>query len=297
MCRFQKWNTLLTILILGITATSAVLLASTLDQVNLQRGIEVSLPQQIVEPNPGASIVGLSDMPGSFAGFYRIVSRVFFWVIIPILAIIYFASPGNRRRKILLITLFIAIIVLAPPIMQLLTQNAEFEPVQQEVPLVPQAEPGIELAQPESVFAPASPIFGYIVTALIIIPVGIFLYILYSRNKSNDDVDESIQQKTDQALTALDQGQPIENVVIQLYSDMCNYLNQKRGIQRKSYMTPREFQSDLAKYGIPADASNSLTRFFEAARYGNKSFDINTQNQAVQCLVVIKESAANFETH
>jgi hypothetical protein len=236
-------------------------------------------------------------MQGSFADFYRIISRAFFWVIIPILAIVYFASPGSRKRKILFITLILVVIVLAPPILQLLTQNVELQPVEMEVTPVPQADPGMELTQPEIITAPASPILGYVLTAMIILPIGIYLYILYSRNRWTGDGGESIQQKTDQALKALKQGQPIENVVIQLYSDMCNYLNQKRGLERKSYMTPREFQFDLAKYGVPADASDSLTRYFEAARYGNISFDTNTQNQAIQCLVAIKESASNFETH
>ncbi len=295
--KFMSMNKILLFALIILVAATMVILSSSLDQINLHRGMEVSLPQEVFEPNPGASVFGLAEMQDNFASFYRTFSRVIFWVIIPMLAIIYLISPGNRRRKLIFILLTISLVVLTPFVVQLLTQDIDPNVFEPEITPAPEIIQGEIVTPPAISPDSASPTIGYIFSAGLIIAVAIFLGFLYSRDTHNVDDSITIQEQTDQALSALSQGHPIENVIIKLYSDMCEFLNQKRSVQRKSHMTAREFQENLEEMGVPAEASMTLTRFFEAARYGSKRFDQSAQAQAIQCLTTIKESAANFENN
>lgn len=295
--KFMSMNKILLFGLIILAAVTMVILSSSLDQINLRRGMDVSLPQEVFEPNPGTSVFGLAEMQDNFASFYRTFSRFIFWVIIPMLTIIYLISPSNRRRKLMFILLFIALVVFTPFVVQLLTQDIDPNVFEPEITPAPEIIQGEVVTPPATSPDSASPTIGYILSALLIVAIALFLGFLYSRDTHNGDASITIQEQTDQALSALSQGHPIENVIIKLYSDMCDFLNQKRGVQRKAHMTPREFQENLEDMGVPAEASRTLTRFFEAARYGSKNFDRDAQAQAIQCLTTIKESAANFENN
>jgi hypothetical protein len=64
-------------------------------------------------------------------------------------------------------------------------------------------------------------------------------------------------------------------------------LEQEQGIERKDFMTTREFEHLLETAGVPHDPIHQLTRLFEAVRYGNWQPNPVDEQKAIHCLQAI----------
>jgi hypothetical protein len=64
-------------------------------------------------------------------------------------------------------------------------------------------------------------------------------------------------------------------------------LAQEQRIERKDFMTTREFEHLLETAGVPYDPIHQLTQLFEAVRYGNWQPNPVDEQKAIQCLQAI----------
>jgi hypothetical protein len=64
-------------------------------------------------------------------------------------------------------------------------------------------------------------------------------------------------------------------------------VEKEQGIERKDFMTTREFENLLEAAGIPHDPIHQLTQLFEAVRYGNWRPNPMDEQKAIHCLQAI----------
>jgi hypothetical protein len=91
-------------------------------------------------------------------------------------------------------------------------------------------------------------------------------------------------EKARQALIA---GAGLKDVIVQCYIQMSRALKQEKGIERKDFMTTREFETLLESAGIPHAPLHELTRLFDAVRYGNWQPNATDEQKAMECLEAI----------
>jgi hypothetical protein len=89
------------------------------------------------------------------------------------------------------------------------------------------------------------------------------------------------------ALDSLQAGDSFPNAIIRCYVEMGRILDELRQIKRPQAMTPREFADQLVQLGLPRQAITSLTRLFEAVRYGMVEVTPADQAEAIGSLEAI----------
>lgn len=89
------------------------------------------------------------------------------------------------------------------------------------------------------------------------------------------------------SLADLSAGRESTDVIINCYHRMSEVVSHKKNLARKDSMTPAEFAARLEGAGLPGEAVRTLTRLFEAARYGARRPDSKMQHEAVACLTAI----------
>ena len=82
-------------------------------------------------------------------------------------------------------------------------------------------------------------------------------------------------------------GLDLKDVIVKCYRQMSLALEKEQGIERKDFMTTREFENLLEAAGIPHDPIHQLTQLFEAVRYGNWQPNPMDEQKAIHCLQAI----------
>ena len=133
---------------------------------------------------------------------------------------------------------------------------------------------------------------GYIVGFLISIIIGVVFLILLEKNRSISSNLNSIVTKT---IKEIKSGREWDDAVIRCYAKMSSVVSQKRNLDRKKSMTPKEFSQILIETGLPETPVMRLTRLFEKARYGSKSPQMKEADEAIACLSQITDSLETLE--
>jgi len=162
--------------------------------------------------------------------------------------------------------------------------ETEFEPLVQDLPEVPQS--------PLPEFVSDSPnwvvyIIGFIFILLLLSAV----YFLYVRSQKQEDGLELLAEEAQVALNEIQSGLDLRNAILRCYVEMSKILQRERGIQRKKWMTPREFERRLLSSGLPEGPVQNLTYLFEFVRYGGADPSEDQENLAIQCLASIAQSS------
>jgi len=100
----------------------------------------------------------------------------------------------------------------------------------------------------------------------------------------------ALAQEAQGALNALQGGEELRNAVLRCYQGMIRVLRRERGIERRSSMTPAEFEAQLAQTGLPLAEITRLTRLFERARYGSQAPGAAEEAEAIASLQAIVEA-------
>ncbi|MBA3073127.1 MAG: DUF4129 domain-containing protein [Anaerolineae bacterium] len=124
---------------------------------------------------------------------------------------------------------------------------------------------------------------------ILIIIVWLIIYILVYRKKKNKN-NNSLADEAENAIKAIEEGRSIENVIVYCYMRMSEIIIENRGIERESYITPREFETQLVTEGIPLFPVQQLTKLFEEIRYGKKILDHQAKLLALDSLREIRIS-------
>jgi competence protein ComGC len=140
----------------------------------------------------------------------------------------------------------------------------------------------------------ASTLIAFVVGFFIILFLLILVYLFYRRSKvirEDGEELELIAIKAQNALNEINSGADLHNTILNCYIEMSEVLENEKGIRRKFWMTPREFEQRLVSTGLPIQSVQTLTELFEAVRYGGQIPDSVQEAQAVESLEAIVEYA------
>ena len=140
----------------------------------------------------------------------------------------------------------------------------------------------------------ASTSVAFVVGFFIILFLLILVYLFYRRSKDiREDGEELdfIAIKAQNALNEINSGADLHNTILNCYIEMSEILANEKGIRRKFWMTPREFEQRLVSTGLPIQSVQTLTELFESVRYGGQTPDSVQETQAVESLEAIVEYA------
>lgn len=271
-------------ILLSIVAMSAiVILAGGVS--NFDMTSEGQLLPSLPRPEEGA------EGAAPATPILEVAFRVLFTVagaLLPFAIILYLISPEARKR--LLRDLIALLIVLLPLYLLWRAQPGTFETIGGIQ--APQAEPQELPPAPDVTFEPRPQQWLILVVtigvALLVsaLLVGLGWMIWRRRQRPSPSLDQLAQEAQD-AIDAIEGGADLKDTVTQCYFEMMQALEEQRGIKRQRAMTPREFEAELEKLGVPTTQVRRLTRLFEAVRYGDKHLGAEEERQAVISLTSI----------
>lgn len=106
---------------------------------------------------------------------------------------------------------------------------------------------------------------------------------------------EMVTAEAEAALDELRAGAAVRDAILRCYLEMNQGLRQRLGLVREEGMTPREFEEELTRAGLPQHAVQRLTRLFESVRYGRQSGTETDREEAIASLEAIIEYARSQE--
>ena len=132
-----------------------------------------------------------------------------------------------------------------------------------------------------------------VVTGVLLVAGAVVAYFLWRRPWDRPDRGtlEMITAEAEAALDELRGGAAVRDVIFRCYLEMNQGLRRRLGLVREEGMTPREFEEELARAGLPSHAVQRLTRLFESVRYGRQSGTEADREEAVACLESIIDHA------
>ena len=280
MAKYQK---LALIIYLGIAITATIFLSTGLSELDFQPGRSLNLLGLLLQ-----SIRSIGTAPAAASdegGFSLELLRWVFWVGL-ISSIIYaFISPKFRRQLFRTLSTLLTLIVIVYLLADRLHRGDGLS--------TPGGGSGG--SEPGELKFPDPPPFVTDPTAWFLLAVNLFLVLLFLGAillfwrllRSRPDAQTLLVQEAEMALTDLEAGGDLKNVVLRCYVRMSHVLRQSRNIQRGRAMTPREFETHLAQIGLRDEHIRRLTRLFEGVRYGAKSPGPGAEREAINCLKAI----------
>jgi hypothetical protein len=278
------------LLIFSLTIMAMLLLAGGIADILSTPAVVTTTPSK--ESNFMAWLIALFNRGQTW--FLAIFVVLFGIAIISI----FFTRSG--RKWFAWIMLFLALLVLLA-FLQSPQKTVKPTPTLEGTPLTT-VDPTAEVTpMPTGSSLPAEilPIADWFVTlmgvflAILLVGVIALLFFLASRRRPITAFPEAISQEAQLALDALDAGGDFQDTVIRCYVQMSRILEEQRNLKRDTAMTPREFERILIRIGFPADAVLSLTRLFEAVRYGTFHPDAASIQSAINSLeAIVKHSKA-----
>lgn len=132
-----------------------------------------------------------------------------------------------------------------------------------------------------------------VVTVVLLVAGAVVARFLWRRPWDRPDRGtlEMITAEAEAALDELRGGAAVRDAIFRCYLEMNQGLRQRMGLVRDEGMTPREFEEELTRSGLPPHAVQRLTRLFESVRYGRQSGTEADREEAVACLEAIIDHA------
>ena len=229
---------------------------------------------QITDPQP----TGIT-LPTLILPVLLLISAILFLVLISSLI------RMQGIKKIMKLGLYLAIPIILLLVLNKLPSSSQFSTSENAIETVQNPINSYEYAP---LGDPPQSFSTIISIALLIIFTAVIIWALRKR-KMEKEGGNPIADEIQTALNALTVGENLENVIINCYMHMSSIIIEKQGIERESYLTPREFESLLNSIGIPLPPIHQLTALFEKVRYGNKGISDQDEKNAVACLSELKE--------
>jgi hypothetical protein len=282
MVRNQKQ---LLLIQLGIAIIVIILVAGGLSKLHFHSGETLDvlgLLFQNLRPQEAGAPAG-SVGGGAMLGLFNIV----FWVLLAFTLLYAIVSPRYRKQ---LLRSLITILALA----FILSRVTEFQGGREQASEQPL---GSEMLEPAKVSLPEPPPFitnppGWFLVAvngfLVLLLLGVMWY--FWRRLHKPDKKALLAQEAETALSDLEAGGDLKDVVLRCYASMSQVLRESRNVERAKAMTPREFQSHLAEAGLQDQHIQRLTYLFEGVRYGARPSAGRTELEAMACLRAIVQA-------
>lgn len=132
-----------------------------------------------------------------------------------------------------------------------------------------------------------------VVTVVLLVVGAVVVRFLWRRpwDRPPQGTLEVITAEAEAALDELRAGAEVRDAIFRCYLEMNQGLRRRLGLVREEGMTPREFEAELTRAGLPQHAVQRLTRLFESVRYGRQSGTETDREEAVACLEAIIDHA------
>ena len=268
--------------LLILTILIVVFLASGISGMEFQSGI-------IKETERTQTNLVAPKLPDLLSPILYYIFLFTFWVIVPIAVVLFIKFPEFRKlflKRLLYLCLYAFIFFLF--IRKSRGEVPELEKIEDQL-----IDTTIRETQKGAVdfvakVGQADQNFNLLINLVILVVIGVLIWYLYRRFflKPASATDQ-LKAEVEEALSAIQAGVELRNVIIRCYADMSKTLNEQRGLQRKQAMTPREFENQLQEVGLPHTSVHRLTRLFEEARYGNAELGHEAEEEAIDCLTDI----------
>jgi len=267
-----------TLILLGLVMIITVMIAASLSQLQLRPGMplpSVNNSQVVISPD-------VQEVPVAFP--ISEVLKVLFALVLAV-AMLYamyriIRSLGWVNVRSYIQTIIVIILIAGSIIFLIMLLPKTQDPLAMELPAPTQMSP---------VTSPLGPVPALLLwlvgVALLVssILLGIWIFVP-SRQETTIDLLGLEAEKARQALmTGLD----LKEVIIACYRQMSFAVEKEQGIERKDFMTTREFEDLLEAAGMPHTPIHQLTQLFEAVRYGNWQPNPMDEQKAIHCLQAI----------
>lgn len=123
--------------------------------------------------------------------------------------------------------------------------------------------------------------------ALLAVGLGTVLWRLLRRQPKKERLERAeVRLMAAQAVSDLEKGEDLSDIVLRCYREMCRILGRKVVLRRE--MTAREFVRELDHVGVRGEEIASLTRLFERVRYGRLETGPAERAEAIALLKAIE---------
>lgn len=209
-----------------------------------------------------------------------VVNVVLFFILLP---------PALRKRmlrQVLSLMVGALVLVLALRYRLIDIPGVTSEPGNVGIP----ADQQFAVGEPLPVYHPLTmaPWIAYLITLALVSTVLLLAWVGYRRwmhaRAARAEGLGALGGIAQASLADLAAGRSWADVIIDCYARMTKIVSERRGLQRGSATTPREFADALAQAGLPAYAAAKLTRLFESVRYGGRSSSETERIEAMECL-------------
>jgi hypothetical protein len=268
------------LLFLGIAFVAIALLSTGLSKVHFEPGKSINLLGLLLQKLRSFSA---APAPEFYADTPTIGwLRPFFWAML-IFSIVYaIVSPQSRKQLLRTFIMVCFLVFLLNRLSDRLTggtegraQGAAAAPAEVKLP-----DPPAFVSNPPDWFLALADM----VLALLILGT---IWFFWRHLRPKPGAQALLVREAEAALTDLEGGSDLRDVVLRCYAKMSQVLRESRNIERRSAMTPREFESHLAEVGVRDEHIRRLTRLFEGVRYGAKPAGGRAQREAMDCLRAI----------
>jgi hypothetical protein len=106
---------------------------------------------------------------------------------------------------------------------------------------------------------------------------------------------EALSRRAHEAIEELRAGSDFGDVILRCYSEMARTVADERGVRRACAATPREFEVELRRLGLPTRPVQRLTRLFEMVRYGRFRAGKREQLEALDSLQAIVDACERLQ--
>ncbi len=276
------------VLLFGLGVGIVILLASGLSGLEFLPGQPFFLSAE----EKDLPLENLSFKTWNLVGLWKTFGLVILWVIFP-LSIIYFIISPEARKVVIRRAITMGLTAYA--FFLLLKQCGDFEPLKAfEGPL---AETTLGDENPiDPTFTPeTAQIFTWIANIVFITVLALLIWFAIRWWSRRTSTLEELGAEASKVLEDIHAGADLKDTVLQCYAEMSRIVRQSKGIHREIAMTPRQFELELERYGLPGDDVRRLTRLFEMARYGKDPLGEKEQRQALACLEAIVQASGGIK--
>ena len=124
----------------------------------------------------------------------------------------------------------------------------------------------------------------WLVGAVFVLGLSVPILKIFTARLGSSKIADPMLQEAEQAITALQSGLDLKNVILSCYVKMTHSIQEEQGIERNHTMTVREFEDWLEQKGFPAAPVHQLTSLFEKVRYGIHPMNSKDEENAVNSL-------------
>lgn len=280
---------------LGIAVVAILALSSSLARLEMPLGEPFALGTG-TSFRPPPSAVGSEVSP-----IVMFVVRAMLLVVLALLpfSVIYLLfTPEGRRKLLQNLVIFGMLLGLIYLLRRQFQTEGETDFLSQ-LNLAPTGEVG-ELPKPAE-FSGAAPdwlviVASFALAALIaVLAVALVWALVRRRRQAKPGIAlEQLAQQAEEAADAIGAGGDLRDTVIRCYVEMNRVVRESRGILRQQAMTPREFEDQLERAGLPREQVRDLTRLFEDVRYGSKALGEWEGRRAIACLSTIADACRSL---